>query len=193
MTETKSDRARDTQWSRFEVFQQSREGAPVHNVGSVHAPDEEMALQNARDVFVRRPQTLRLWVVPAREIFTRTRQELENDPAWREEMVTKAVPPKQYHVFRKTSQRRSMNFVSHAGEVEAPTPVQALEKAIELFGDETVYVWWIVPADAVIASDDEDAESMFAPAHDKEFRMPSDYRTRTMMREVMEREVKRNE
>lgn len=175
---------RDTQWPRFEVFQQSREGAPLHNVGSVHAPDEEMALQNARDVFVRRPQTLRLWVVPARQIFTRTRQQLEEDPAWRDEIVTEDVPPKQYHVFHKTSQRRSMNFVVHAGEVEAATPVEALAKAVDQFGDDA-YVWWIVPADAVVANDDEDAGPMFAPAHDKAFRMPTEYRTRTMMRQVM--------
>lgn len=193
MTETIAGRERDTQWSRFEVFQQSREGAPFHNVGTVHAPDEEMALQNARDVFVRRPQTLRLWVVPTRQIFTRTRQELEEDPAWREEMVTKAVPSKRYHVFCKTSQRRSMNFVTHAGEVEAATPVQALEKAIERYGDDGIYVWWIVPADAVIASDDAEADSMFAPAEEKTFRMPTEYRTRTMMREVMEQGDAENE
>ena len=193
MTEMSSGQSRDTQWPRFEVFQQSREGAPFHNVGSVHAPDAEMALQNARDVFVRRPQTLRLWVVPARQIFTRTRQELENDPAWREEMVTEGVPRKRYHVFCKTSQRRSMNFVAHAGEVEAATPVQALEKAIERYGDETVYVWWIVPADAVVANDEEEADSMFTPAHDKKYRMPTDYRTRTMMREVKRRKETRRE
>lgn len=190
MSETSS--GRDTQWPRFEVFQQSREDAPFHNVGSVHAPDEEMALQNARDVFVRRPQTLRLWVVPASQIFARTRQQLAEDAAWREEgaawrdeTVAEDVPPKQYYVFRKTSQRRSMTFVVHAGEVQAPTPVQALAKAVDRYGDEEVYVWWIVPATAVVANDEEDAEPMFAPAHDKTFRMPTEYRTRTMMREVM--------
>lgn len=193
MTETRSGRARDTQWPRFEVFQQSREGAPFQNVGSVHAPDEEMALQNARDVFVRRPQTVRLWVVAADQIFSRTRQELENDPAWREEVVAEGVPPKRYYVFCKTSQRRSMTFVTHTGEVEGATPVQALEKAMEVYGDETVYVWWLVPADAVNASDDAEAESMFAPAQDKDFRMPTEYRTRTMMREVKQRKVKGNE
>lgn len=188
----KENAGRDTQWPRFEVFQQSREDAPFHNVGSVHAPDEEMALQNARDVFVRRPQTLRLWVVPANRILARTRQQLEEDDSLREEgaagrdeIVAEDAPLKQYHVFRKTSQRRSMNFVTHAGEVEAPTSVQALAKAVEQFGDNTAYVWWIVPAAAVVANDEEDAEPMFAPAHDKTFRMPTEYRTRTMMREVM--------
>lgn len=183
MIETGS--GRDTQWPRFEVFQQSREDAPFHNVGSVHAPDAEMALQNARDVFVRRPQTLRLWVVPARHIFSRTRQQLEENPAWQDEITAADLPSRQYHVFHKTSQRRSMTFVTHAGEVEAPTPVQALAKALEQFGDDTAYVWWIVPADAVAANDEEDAKPMFAPAHDKTFRMPTEYRTRTMMREVM--------
>jgi hypothetical protein len=44
--------------SRFEVFQQERPGRPHRNIGSVHAPDVEMALLNARDVFARRPEIL---------------------------------------------------------------------------------------------------------------------------------------
>ena len=71
----------DTQWPRYEVFQQSRPGGPYQSVGSVHAPDAEIALQNARDVFVRRPQTVSLWVVPAEQILARTQEELEEDDA----------------------------------------------------------------------------------------------------------------
>jgi len=37
----------DTQWHRFEVFVQEKAGEPHQNVGAVHAPDEEIALQNA--------------------------------------------------------------------------------------------------------------------------------------------------
>src|SRR5690606_36949825 len=77
---------RDTQWPRFEVFQQVRPDTPFHNVGSVHAPDAELALQNARDVFVRRPQTVTLWVVPADRILMKTREELAAEPGWRDEI-----------------------------------------------------------------------------------------------------------
>ena len=34
------------------------------HVGSLNAPDDELALQYARDVFSRRYEALRLWVVP---------------------------------------------------------------------------------------------------------------------------------
>ncbi|MFW6184573.1 MAG: phenylacetic acid degradation protein, partial [Chloroflexota bacterium] len=158
-----TERNRDTQWPRFEVFQQAREGAPFANVGSVHAPDAELALQNARDVFVRRPQTHRLWVAPARVILMKTAEELEADPSWSKALVTEDVPEKVYFIFRKTTQRRSMTYVSHVGAVKAVTPVQALAEAIEQFNDEPVYVWWIVPAEAIVANRDEDADSMFGP------------------------------
>jgi ring-1,2-phenylacetyl-CoA epoxidase subunit PaaB len=55
----------------YEVFKQEREGAPFRNVGSVHAPDAEMALMNARDVFARRPACHSLWVVPDAAILRR--------------------------------------------------------------------------------------------------------------------------
>lgn len=182
-----SRRRSDTQWPRFEVFQQTREDAPFANVGAVHAPDAEMALQNARDVFVRRPETHRLWVVPASAILMRTAQELAQVPRSPAEDLAQDEPPRRFYVFRKTSQRRSMSYVTQAGEVTAHTPLQALHAARDRFDDgEEAYVWWIVPADRVVASDDEDAESMFAPARDKDYRMPTAYHTRTLMRRVKE-------
>ncbi len=36
------------QWPRFEVFKQDKVDGPIRNVGSVHAPDAELALLNAR-------------------------------------------------------------------------------------------------------------------------------------------------
>lgn len=38
------------------------------HVGSLHAPDAEMALRNARDVYTRRQEGVSLWVVPSAEI-----------------------------------------------------------------------------------------------------------------------------
>ncbi len=38
------------------------------HVGSLNAPDEEFTLQYARDVFSRRYEALRLWVVPRNSI-----------------------------------------------------------------------------------------------------------------------------
>lgn len=180
---------RDTQWPRFEVFQQARPGASFANVGSVHAPDAEMALQNARDVFVRRPRTHRLWVVPAEAILARTAQELEQVAERGSEPETAGDAEKEFHVFRKTSQRRSMTYVDLEEQVVAATPEQALRRAMERLEDKetTTYVWWIVPADVVVTSREEDVDSMFEPARDKTYRLPSDYRTTTLMREIKSR------
>lgn len=182
----------DTQWPRYEVFQQAREGAPCESVGSVHAPDAEMAMQNARDVFVRRPSTVALWVVPAESILMRTAEELADDPGWRDALPGETGPKETYLVFSKRSQRRSMTFVTHVGEVEATTPLAALDAAMAAFGDADVYVWWIVRARDIRMSAEGESESMFAPAADKTFRLPGEYRTRTMMREV-ETQTKRGE
>jgi ring-1,2-phenylacetyl-CoA epoxidase subunit PaaB len=38
------------------------------HVGSLHAVDAEMALQNARDVYTRRGEGLSIWVVPSSAI-----------------------------------------------------------------------------------------------------------------------------
>ena len=52
----------------WEVFTQPEPGAPHEHAGSVHAPDAEMALQNARDTYARRGEAVSIWVVPSRAI-----------------------------------------------------------------------------------------------------------------------------
>ncbi|MCB0293693.1 MAG: 1,2-phenylacetyl-CoA epoxidase subunit B [Calditrichaeota bacterium] len=63
-----SPQSQDTEWPIWEVFVQERQGAPHEHAGSLHAPDAEMALQNARDVYARRGRLLSIWVVPTAEI-----------------------------------------------------------------------------------------------------------------------------
>ena len=55
----------------WEVFSQEKTGKPHIHVGSLHAPDGTMALQNARDVYARRG-SLSLWVVRAESIIAST-------------------------------------------------------------------------------------------------------------------------
>jgi ring-1,2-phenylacetyl-CoA epoxidase subunit PaaB len=59
---------KESQWPLWEVFVQSRQGASHQHVGSVHATDAEMALQNARDVYSRRSEGISIWVVQADSI-----------------------------------------------------------------------------------------------------------------------------
>ena len=174
----------DTQWPRFEVFQQERPGKPHQNTGSVHAPDAEMALQNARDVFARRPECHSLWVAPADAILSKTAEELENDTSWQDGEVDPEAPAETYYVFQKTSQRRSMTYVVHTGEVEAQSPAQALQKALATFNQKPAIVWWVCPAPAIYRSQADDVASMFAPADDKTFRLPQEYRTLTAMKQI---------
>ena len=46
----------DSQGILWEVFIQSKPGQPHKHAGSVHAHDNEMALQNARDLYCRRSE-----------------------------------------------------------------------------------------------------------------------------------------
>jgi ring-1,2-phenylacetyl-CoA epoxidase subunit PaaB len=55
-------------WPLWEVFVQSVGGAAHEHAGSVRAPDPELAIQNARDVYTRRGSVCSLWVVPSNSI-----------------------------------------------------------------------------------------------------------------------------
>lgn len=60
--------SKDNQGQLWEVFIQSRNNLPYKHVGSVHAYDKEMALQNARDLYTRRNEGRAIWVVLAEDI-----------------------------------------------------------------------------------------------------------------------------
>lgn len=53
------------EWPLWEVFIRSRQGLGHKHAGSLHAPDAQMAIQNARDVYTRRQEGVSIWVVPA--------------------------------------------------------------------------------------------------------------------------------
>lgn len=63
----------------WEVFIRPRNGLAHKHVGSVHAGDEVMALQAARDVYTRRGEGLSVWVVRSKDIAA-------SDPADKEEL-----------------------------------------------------------------------------------------------------------
>ena len=47
----------------WEVFRQEKDGDPMTHGGSVMAPDEELAVHYAREMYGRRGESVRLWVV----------------------------------------------------------------------------------------------------------------------------------
>jgi len=75
-TKDMSNESNDTQWPLWEVFTQPRDGKPHEHAGSVHAPDAEMALENARDVYARRNDGVSIWVVPSDQITASTPEDM---------------------------------------------------------------------------------------------------------------------
>ncbi len=71
------------EWPLFEVFIRSRTGLSHRHVGSIHAADAQMALQNARDVYTRRQEGVSIWVVESRAITA-------SDPADKEALFAPA-------------------------------------------------------------------------------------------------------
>lgn len=183
----------DTQWPRYEVFKQDRPGEPHESIGTVHAVDAEMALQNGRDLFARRPKCHSLWVARADAITSKTAEqlaaeelvaeELATDTSWQADIDPQA-PTETYLVFQKQTERRGMTFTTHVGEVEASSPAHALQQAIATFPAEQVFVWWVCPASAVTRSEEADTLPMFAPAQDKLYRLPNQYRTVFTMQKI---------
>ena len=55
-------------WPLWEVFVRAKRGVSHVHAGTVHAPDDELALQNARDLFTRRSEGVSLWVVKSADI-----------------------------------------------------------------------------------------------------------------------------
>ncbi len=50
-------------WPLWEVFVRASRGLSHVHVGSLHAPDEELAVRNARDLYTRRGEGVSIWVV----------------------------------------------------------------------------------------------------------------------------------
>ena len=81
--EAGGEEGRVSTWPLWEVFVRPRRGLSHTHVGSLHAADAEMALQNARDVFTRRGEGVSIWVVPSDQIAASSPTEKDRyfDPA----------------------------------------------------------------------------------------------------------------
>jgi ring-1,2-phenylacetyl-CoA epoxidase subunit PaaB len=56
------------EWPLWEVFIRSKQGLNHKHVGSLRAPDAQLAIENARDVYTRRNEGVSIWVIPSSEI-----------------------------------------------------------------------------------------------------------------------------
>ncbi|MGV8887178.1 MAG: 1,2-phenylacetyl-CoA epoxidase subunit PaaB [Pseudomonas sp.] len=66
-----------SEWSLYEVFVRSKHGLNHKHVGSVHATDACMAIENARELYTRRNEGISLWVVAADQITASNPQDKE--------------------------------------------------------------------------------------------------------------------
>jgi ring-1,2-phenylacetyl-CoA epoxidase subunit PaaB len=55
-------------WPLWEIFIRSKQGLDHKHVGSLHAADAAMAIENARDVYTRRMEGISIWVVESKYI-----------------------------------------------------------------------------------------------------------------------------
>jgi ring-1,2-phenylacetyl-CoA epoxidase subunit PaaB len=73
-------------WPRWDVFVRARNGLAHRHVGSIHAVDAAMALETARDVYIRRAEGVSIWVVPSKSI---TASDPSDKTSFFEPMTTK--------------------------------------------------------------------------------------------------------
>ncbi len=52
----------------WEVFRQEKDGDPMRHAGSVRAPDRDLATHYARELYSRRQESVRLWIVSRTDI-----------------------------------------------------------------------------------------------------------------------------
>lgn len=55
-------------WPLWEIFIRSKQGLDHKHVGSLHAADAAMAIENARDVYTRRMEGVSIWVVESKHV-----------------------------------------------------------------------------------------------------------------------------
>jgi ring-1,2-phenylacetyl-CoA epoxidase subunit PaaB len=58
----------NSEWPLWEIFIRSKQGLDHKHVGSLHATDAQMAIENARDVYTRRQEGVSIWVVESKHV-----------------------------------------------------------------------------------------------------------------------------
>jgi len=58
----------ESNWPLYEVFIRSKAGLSHRHAGSVHAADDQMALDHARDTYTRRNEGVSIWVIRSSKI-----------------------------------------------------------------------------------------------------------------------------
>ena len=67
-----------TEWSLSEIFIRGQHGLSHRHVGSLHALDDQMALQNARDLYTRRGEADSIWIVRSADLIASAPEDKES-------------------------------------------------------------------------------------------------------------------
>jgi ring-1,2-phenylacetyl-CoA epoxidase subunit PaaB len=155
-------------WPRWEAFVRQGGGLAHIHSESVHAPDAETALLNARDAYLRRVEGVSLWVAPAAAV-TIWESDSEDPPPSDSPRETTCL----WEVFVR--HRRGLAHL-HAGSLRAISPAAAITRARTAYvtRDDGVSVW-VIPSEEVHAADPTEAAAMFEPFSDKDYRYPTYY------------------
>jgi ring-1,2-phenylacetyl-CoA epoxidase subunit PaaB len=158
------------QFETYEVFHQKKEGTAFAYVGPVHAPEADVAFLFAKEQFSRRFACTGMWVVPTRAIQVTAYvgdQESVYDtlpaiaPATTpipsetiQEAAAYAAGEEDYDIFHL--KKRGKAHV-HVGKVRASSPLEALQQAKAVFGEQrpVVNVWVVRAADVLRSTDDD--------------------------------------
>ena len=73
-----SQNAQANEGPLWEIFIRSKQGLDHKHVGSLHAADAQMAVENARDVYTRRQEGVSIWVVESKYIHASNPDEAES-------------------------------------------------------------------------------------------------------------------
>lgn len=66
------------EWPLWEIFIRSKQGLDHKHVGSLHAADAPMAIENARDVYTRRQEGISIWAVESKHVHASNPDEAES-------------------------------------------------------------------------------------------------------------------
>jgi ring-1,2-phenylacetyl-CoA epoxidase subunit PaaB len=137
-----------------------------------------MALLSARDVFVRRPACISLWVVPASAVTAATTGS-ESYLVFDQQEKKRDLFDEIYAVFHKRTQKGTFIY---SGDIEAVSPEIALNKAGDMLIEKLA--WWVCPKLQITCSTAADIDVLFSPALTKDFRDQSFYRTVTALQQI---------
>lgn len=90
----------------YEIFRQEDEGEAFRHAGNLLAPDDELARQYARDLFGRRHESVRIWVVPRASVMEISDMDLlayQTDHSYREGVGYRITVEKRKALRQKTA------------------------------------------------------------------------------------------